>query len=302
MVYAHVNSKGVTLYLNQGLVANHGDSLQPSYFFTMHPGPNTLEDVPDGVFITENPRNGFLAVRTNARHAAPRPTDSARDLSVAVISVDLEEERGLYLLPDAVIDEAGGRSTIEYQYPLHGSSLSRAIAALKSLVRDPEAPERELQILLEEVPELVPGEYLEVRPHVRLESANSTRIPDFAVRPVTGFWDILELKRPRVRLIVTESDGHIRFSAQVKKALQQLRGYAQLLEDPLVRRNLLTNYQIEMYKPRRQLIIGTSSELSRLDLQVARTSQAQDVTVHTWDDVVALGESRLRRWGNIGGG
>lgn len=295
MVFAHTNSMGVTYFLNQKTVDLRGRSTQSIYYFSKDRRPETIERLPEGFSVNENPRSGFLSVRRTDGRLVSQTPYSAQETSIGVVTTDFEGERGLLPLSDTVIDASGERSVIEFQPLVLGSSLSRAIDLLRSLVTDPEVPEKEFQVLLEEVPELIPGDYLEVRPHIRLESADASLIPDFVLRPVSGFWDVLELKLPRVKLLVTGPGARVRFSAQVSNALQQLRSYAQALEDPLVRERLWNRHQIEMYKPSLRLIIGTSSELRRFDLQLARTTQAPDVTVHTWDDVIAIGESRLRR-------
>lgn len=65
MAYQHTNSKGVTYHLNCKEVTLRGGKKQTIYYFSKDERPEAC-DLPAGMEVNENPRNGFLTVkRTN---------------------------------------------------------------------------------------------------------------------------------------------------------------------------------------------------------------------------------------------
>ena len=63
MTYKHTNSKGVTYYLNSKDVVLRGGKTQTIYYFSKDDRADTgLSDLPAGMQVNENPRNGFLTV------------------------------------------------------------------------------------------------------------------------------------------------------------------------------------------------------------------------------------------------
>ena len=62
MAYKHTNSKGVTYYLNSKNVVLRGGKEQRIYYFSKDERPEA-SDLPDGMMVNENPRNGFLTVK-----------------------------------------------------------------------------------------------------------------------------------------------------------------------------------------------------------------------------------------------
>ncbi|HTE22348.1 MAG TPA: hypothetical protein VK674_04895 [Candidatus Limnocylindria bacterium] len=62
MGYKHVNSKGVTYYLNSKKVTLRGGKEQTIYYFSKDERPEAA-DLPDDKEVGENPRNGFLTVK-----------------------------------------------------------------------------------------------------------------------------------------------------------------------------------------------------------------------------------------------
>lgn len=62
MAYKHQNSKGVTYYLNSKDVVLRGGKTQTIYYFSKDERKEALEDLPAGMQVNENPRNGFLTV------------------------------------------------------------------------------------------------------------------------------------------------------------------------------------------------------------------------------------------------
>lgn len=81
--FQHTNSKGVTYFLNMKEVTLRGGKRMPVYFFTIDQRPETaVEELPAGMVIRENPRNGFLSVVREESERKPH----------ARIGDDLEEE------------------------------------------------------------------------------------------------------------------------------------------------------------------------------------------------------------------
>ncbi|RTL04878.1 hypothetical protein EKK58_09650 [Candidatus Dependentiae bacterium] len=60
--YRHTNSKGITYYLNSKQVTLRGNRKQVIFYFTRDIRPHHC-DLPAGHEVSENPRNGFLALR-----------------------------------------------------------------------------------------------------------------------------------------------------------------------------------------------------------------------------------------------
>jgi len=62
MAYKHTNSKGVTYYLNSKDVTLRGGKMQTIYYFSKDERKEAVSDLPAGMQVNENPRNGFLTV------------------------------------------------------------------------------------------------------------------------------------------------------------------------------------------------------------------------------------------------
>jgi hypothetical protein len=62
MAYQHTNSKGVTYHLNSKKVVLRGGKEQTIYYFSKDSRAEAT-DLPAGMEVNENPRNGFLTVK-----------------------------------------------------------------------------------------------------------------------------------------------------------------------------------------------------------------------------------------------
>ena len=62
MAYKHTNSKGVTYYLNSKDITLRGGKMQTIYYFSKDERKEAVSDLPAGMQVNENPRNGFLTV------------------------------------------------------------------------------------------------------------------------------------------------------------------------------------------------------------------------------------------------
>ncbi len=63
MAYSHTNSKGVTYYLNSKNVVLRGGKEQRIFYFSKDERPEAVQELPAGMEVNENPRNGFLTVK-----------------------------------------------------------------------------------------------------------------------------------------------------------------------------------------------------------------------------------------------
>ena len=64
MAYTHQNSKGQTYYLHAKDVTLRGGRQQRIYYFAKEERPGeSIDEVPTGMEVVENPRNGFLALK-----------------------------------------------------------------------------------------------------------------------------------------------------------------------------------------------------------------------------------------------
>ena len=62
MGYKHVNSRGVTYYLNSKEVTLRGGKKQRIFYFSRDERPEAA-DLPADMLVNENNRNGFLVVK-----------------------------------------------------------------------------------------------------------------------------------------------------------------------------------------------------------------------------------------------
>ena len=64
MAYTHTNSRGVTYHLHAKDVTLRGGRQQRIYYFAKAEKPGeSIEEIPAGFKVTENPRNGFLTLK-----------------------------------------------------------------------------------------------------------------------------------------------------------------------------------------------------------------------------------------------
>lgn len=63
MAYSHTNSKGVKYYLNSKEVTLRGGKKQNIFYFSKDERPEAVKELPAGMVVNENPRNGFLTVK-----------------------------------------------------------------------------------------------------------------------------------------------------------------------------------------------------------------------------------------------
>ena len=182
-----------------------------------------------------------------------------------------------------------------FHVPTFQSRWSEQIEMLRRLIRDPRVSESQIQNFLEQHPDFLTGfEYNRAVPQVQLQGrSESSLIPDFMLVPYNNdLADIVELKHPQHRLLVSEN-RFPRFSATVAGALAQLRAYEEYFEREEHRRRLLDKYGFTAYKPRLSLVVGRSSAISSPLIFRKVTAEYPNVTVLTYDDVIAKAERLL---------
>jgi hypothetical protein len=63
MAYTQTNSKGVTYYLNSKEVTLRGGKKQRIYYFSRDLRPEAVDELPAGMTVSENPKNGFMTLK-----------------------------------------------------------------------------------------------------------------------------------------------------------------------------------------------------------------------------------------------
>jgi len=168
------------------------------------------------------------------------------------------------------------------------------LKTLEELVNDPKTKEEDLQKFFEEFPELIAGDdYDHVIPQATISRDDqSPWRADFVLAPIdqAEFTKILELKLPDIPLTTSPRRGHVTFSAQVWRAISQLRDYARAFDSASVRDRFRAKYKTDVYKPDLHLIAGRQWDLQWMD-SIRSLRQEQAVKIENWDAVL----DRLRR-------
>lgn len=66
MAYEHTNSKGQKYYLHQKDVTLKGGRVQRIYYFAREEKEGTIDAVPEGMTVVENPRTGLPILKKAA--------------------------------------------------------------------------------------------------------------------------------------------------------------------------------------------------------------------------------------------
>lgn len=131
-------------------------------------------------------------------------------------------------------------------------------------------------VLTDEVREISPGDNLDLL------------LPSV----LTGFRDIVELKRPDMDVLLRDK-GHKNyyFSSDVSKAFGQVHRYLDVLAD-VAANGLLDHPEIVAYKPRAVIVIGRSDNWGEGKLRALHglNSRHHGITIMTYDQLLAQGE------------
>jgi hypothetical protein len=119
------------------------------------------------------------------------------------------------------------------------------------------------------------------------ESDRSDIRPDFFVTGTNGYTDIVEFKLPTIKTeyAVVGRENRETFTAEINSYIAQTRVYKEYFEDPRNRRYVKERYNMDVYYPKRNLVIGRRW---MFDKEVWRSIQEdyQSITIRTYDDVV----------------
>lgn len=115
-------------------------------------------------------------------------------------------------------------------------------------------------------------------------------------RVISGYRDIVELKRPDMDVLRYEKSGrYYYFSAEVSKAIGQCHRYLDVLHEEAAK-GLRDHPEIVAYHPRAILVIGRSSDWSADEFRALHglNRRLSGITVMTYDQLLAQGERLLQ--------
>jgi hypothetical protein len=161
------------------------------------------------------------------------------------------------------------------------------------LVNDENIREVDIQRFIEQHPQLVVGpEYVTMHSLIRLEGDDRVLVPDFMLVDVSGFCDILELKRPNTPT-ASGYGSRRRMSAQAFAAVEQTKAYQAYFEDEERRAWVERSYGLRVYKPKLIVLIGRDSMFADGFEKRRLAAQLGDIRILTYDDLLRL--ARLRQ-------
>lgn len=172
------------------------------------------------------------------------------------------------------------------------------VEEFERLINDKKTSEPDLQAFFENQPDFLPRlGPAQPLPHVKLPIKNGKYyVPDFILKPIVAAkrddnWEVLDLKKPQAKIIVNMK-FHPSFSAEVNKALTQLRDYRDYFQQDENRASIIEQLKHELKYPRLGVLIGrlpTGTELEELSKEQVRNP---DVRIVTYDEVLEK-QSRL---------
>lgn len=173
--------------------------------------------------------------------------------------------------------------------------IKRELQAFRDLLQRPRLKENDVGDFLEQHPDVFARMgYMQVIPQVVLERHDGSSLrPDFFLQPVgTDWWDILDLKLPKMPVLVGRPDRQT-FSRHVTSLAAQLREYAAYFEDASLATRVEKKYGIKCYRPRLIGVIGTSPTVQ--DEREARRAMTQyaDLSLRTFDDLLRVAQERI---------
>jgi Domain of unknown function (DUF4263) len=170
-------------------------------------------------------------------------------------------------------------------------------AQLEELINDPDLKEQQLQEFFEAHPHLLAGiDYARVEPHPYLKRADQgPLIPDFMLEPSPGgFADVLDLKLPKVSVVVGKPD-RLAQSAAVTSAIAQLREYRAWFDDASNQKQFQKKYNMQAYKPSVVMVIGRDPKADPYELRRLWADLPTSLKILTYDDLLR----RIRRLGAV---
>jgi hypothetical protein len=161
----------------------------------------------------------------------------------------------------------------------------------EALINGTETDEHQLQKFFVENPHfLADARISQPLAHVRLEGqAGGLLIPDFVIKPIVAYqrdsnWEVLDLKKPSVRLLAGNS-RHVRLSHEVTQAIAQLRDYGDYFRNPENTQRVFHALGHSLRYPRLAVLIGRLRESNIEELEKAQ-SRESDVRIVTYDEIL----------------
>jgi Domain of unknown function (DUF4263) len=169
----------------------------------------------------------------------------------------------------------------------------------EALVNGPGTDEYQLQKFFVENPHFLADARLsQPLAHVRLEGqAGDLLIPDFVIKPIVAYqrdsnWEVLDLKKPSVRLLAGNS-RHVRLSHEVTQAITQLRDYGDYFRNPENTQRVSHALGHPLRYPRLAVLIGRLRESNVEELEKAQ-SREPDVRIVTYDEILERQQQMAR--------
>lgn len=184
------------------------------------------------------------------------------------------------------------RVSIEATRPI-SLLLPSVLEEFEAILSSENLKESEIQRFLNRHDEfLIALGYAGVRPHISLaEEGARDLVPDYILElPGKRGFDILDLKLPSARL--TARLPYMRMSAELTKAVAQLRKYGTYFDKPDNRKEFQRRYGLTPFKPKLIVVIGRSSELQLPEDRVEIEAQLGHVELRTYDDLIEYGRTR----------
>ncbi len=165
----------------------------------------------------------------------------------------------------------------------------------EELINWKDVSELEIQRFLEKHPEFLVGDqYSRLHSQLILDRGDrGNLIPDFfAELPHSGYFDLVDLKKPNEKLIVGGKNRR-GLSAAVSSAIYQLREYRDYFDNPRYREEFYARHGLQGWKPRIAVIIGRNPNEEEMTDFIRAKRTLFDADVLTYDDIIERARRRL---------
>ncbi len=194
--------------------------------------------------------------------------------------------------PSVFIEEIEGvRIYSPRPVPLLSASV---LSAFEQLVSRSDVREAEIQAFLVEHPQILTSlGYATARPHICLREPDArTLVPDFLLELPGGCgFDILDLKLPQASPVA--ANPYLRASAELVKALAQLRKYAKFFDNAENRRRFERIYGLSAFKPEIIVVMGRASSISERDDRLEIAEQIGSLRLIDYDELLEYAATRV---------
>lgn len=110
--------------------------------------------------------------------------------------------------------------------------------------------------------------------------------PDFFIENTNGYTDIVEFKLPYLKSkTIVGSENRSSFSAEMNSYISQIRTYSEYFNDPNNRKWVQEKYGINVYYPKRKLVVGRRFDFSHEEWRKI-VSEYNNVEIITYDDLI----------------